>query len=297
MLEFKQLELSDLDIIKPFFNYSVNKICDNSVGGALMWRDFFQVKYAMYNDTIIFKSRVVYGNNITAFSFPLGKDIAGSLEKIVEYCAARDLYTSFHTVTSAEVDLLETFFPNFELFMETDWSDYIYHSKDLRALSGRKYHGQRNHMNFFKKEYPNHSFEVITPDNLMLVKEFYLSLSKKLIFDTAIASEEHARTIELLDNYDHYALFGGLLKVDDAVVAFSVGENINNVMFVHIEKADITYRGAFQVINNELVKYFATDEIEYINREEDVGDAGLRYSKQSYHPCEILDKYIFLVVK
>jgi hypothetical protein len=66
---------------------------------------------------------------------------------------------------------------------------------------------------------------------------------------------------------------------------------------VHIEKADMQYRGAYQVINNEFAKCFALDGIEYINREEDDGDAGLRISKNSYHPCEVVDKYILVVVK
>jgi len=294
MLEFKKLKLSDIDKIKHYFDYSVNRICDNSVGGAFMWRDFFSVEYAIYNDTIIFKSRVVYSNNITAFSFPLGKDIPGILEKAVEYCRLNGLRISFHTVTSTEIDLLETIFPDFEVFKETDWSDYVYHAEDLKTLRGRKYHGQRNHMNFFKREFPDYTFEELTDENISQVMEFYKNFNT-VDLDNDISKEEHDKVIEVLENFDIYCCYGGVLKVSGEVVAFAVGENINDVMFVHIEKGDINYRGAYQVINNEFVNHFATDEIKFINREEDVGNPGLRYSKQAYHPCEILSKYIFLV--
>jgi len=294
MLEFKRLELSDIDKVKHYFNYSTNRICDNSVGAAFMWRDFFSVEYAIYNDTIIFKSKVVYGNNITAFSFPLGKDIVGILEKTVQYCRNNGLHVSFHTVTSAEIDLLETVFPDFEVFIETDWSDYVYHAEDLRSLKGRKYNGQRNHMNFFKREFSDYSFEELTSENIPQVMEFYKSLNT-IDLNNNISREEHYKVIEVLENFDIYCCFGGVLRVAGEIVAFSIGENINDVMFVHIEKGNINYRGAYQVINNELVKRFATDEIAFINREEDVGDPGLRYSKQAYHPCAILTKYIFLV--
>jgi len=295
MLEFKRMQLSDIDRIRPYFKYSVNRTCDNSAGGAFMWRNFFSVEYAEYNDTVVFKTRVVYSGNLAAFTLPLGKDVIGCISRVVEYCTANNMRISFCTVTNEEVDLLETIFSEFQLFKETDWSDYVYKAENLRTLSGRKYNGQRNHMNYFKRTFPNHSFEVITHENLSHVRAFYVTLSQKMTFDTDIAKHEHDCVLEVLDNYDLYDQFGGLLKVDGNIVAFSVAENINNVMFVHIEKADIAFRGAYQVINNELIKQFATDEIEYVNREEDVGDEGLRYSKRSYHPHEIIDKFIFLV--
>ena len=296
MLQFKRLELDDIDKIKHYFQYSVNKTCDNSVGGAFMWRDYFSVEYAEHNETIIFKTKVVYSDNIIAFTFPLGKNVYSGVEKIVEYCQANNMRISFCTLTSEEIDMLETVFPDFEIFIESDWSDYVYRAANLMTLSGRKYNGQRNHMNYFKREFPNYSFEIITPACIPEVITFYNTLSKKLKFENDIAREEHDRTMEVLDNFEKYSgLFGGVLKVDGEIVAFSIAENIKNVMFVHIEKADIAFRGAYQVINNELVKEFATSEIEYINREEDVGDPGLRYSKRSYHPHEIIDKFIFLV--
>jgi hypothetical protein len=83
-----------------------------------------------------------------------------------------------------------------------------------------------------------------------------------------------------------------LIRAGGSVVAFSIGEILQNVLFVHIEKADFGIRGAYQVINNEFARHFASEEVEFINREEDVGDEGLRASKKSYHPIEIIDKYI-----
>ena len=297
MLKFKKLELSDISRIKHYFPHSVNRTCDNTVGGAFMWRDYFSVEYAEYNETIMFKTRVVYSDNITAFTVPLGKDVMGGIEQIVEYCNATGMRVSFCTVTGDEIDMLETVFPDFQIYKEVNWSDYVYNVEDLRNLKGRKYNGQRNHINYFLRENTDISFEEITPENLDSVKAFYAELSKNLKDEDALSLEEHNKTIEVLENFETYGLYGGLLKANGGVVAFSVGENINNVLYVHIEKADMRIRGAYQVINRELIRQFATDEIEYVNREEDVGDEGLRYSKKSYHPCEMIDKYIFLAAK
>ena len=41
---------------------------------------------------------------------------------------------------------------------------------------------------------------------------------------------------------------------------------------------------------NEYAKCFVTPDVRYINREEDVGDEGMRRSKESYHPVRLLEK-------
>lgn len=292
MLNFKKLTLSDIEIVKPFFAFSKNMICDNSIGSAFMWRDFFEVEYAIHNETIIFKAKVKYHNNVTAFSPPLGKDFSGSIDSILEYCRFAGIPVRFYNVTGYDMEMLSEIFSDFKSYYYEDWSDYIYTAKDLTTLVGRKFNGQRNHINFFKKNFLNYSFEAITKDNLKDVFEFYHDFSLRVNKGTAVFTEEYERTIEVLENFEAYESLGGILRVDGKVIAFSFGEIVNGVLFVHVEKADISYRGAYQMINNEFAKLYATEDVVFINREEDVGDEGLRTSKKSYHPCGILNKYI-----
>ena len=295
MLEFKRLSLRDIEKARPYFPYSVNRICDNTIGGAFMWRDYFSVEYAEYNETIVFKAQVKYHDNITAFSMPLGKDLHGSINEIVEYCRRGDLPVAFCTVTQEDISILSTVFTDYRLSVESDWNDYIYRAGDLVSLSGRKYSGQRNHINHFVKTYPDHCFEEISEENLQQVKEFYAGYTANISLDSEVFAEEHSKTLEVLENYGAYGLVGGLLRADGSVIAFSIGEVVNNVLFVHIEKAFPQCRGAYQVITHEFAKRFALPGVDFINREEDVGDEGLRASKLSYHPCEIIEKFIFSV--
>ena len=295
MLEFKRLSLSDIEKVRPYFSYSVNRICDNSIGGAFMWRDYFSVEYAECNETIVFKAQVKYHDNITAFSMPLGKDVYGSINEIAEYCRPGNMPVTFCTVTQEDIRILSTVFPDFRLSVESDWNDYIYRAGDLVSLSGRKYSGQRNHINHFMKTCPDYCFEEISADNLQQARDFYAGYTGHIRLDSEVFAEEHDKTLEVLDNYEAYGLVGGLLRVSGSVIAFSIGEVINNVLFVHIEKAFPQCRGAYQVITHEFATHFALPGVDFINREEDVGDEGLRASKLSYHPCEIIEKYIFSV--
>ena len=59
---------------------------------------------------------------------------------------------------------------------------------------------------------------------------------------------------------------------------------------VHAEKADISFEGVYAVVCNELAKSL-DPECDIVDREEDMGIAGLRRSKSSWQPLDIVDKY------
>jgi hypothetical protein len=177
-----------------------------------------------------------------------------------------------------------------------DWADYLYLAEDLAEMVGRKFSGQRNHINKFKNLYPNYSYQRITPDSLPKVIDFLMDYEKNHAKEASLAQEELARTLELIPYLDAFKLPGAFIEVDGTIVALSIGEVVKDTLYCHIEKANREYPGSYQMI----VKEFATDMrnnygIQYINREEDVGDLGLRTSKLSYHPVGLLDKYCVLI--
>ena len=47
-----------------------------------------------------------------------------------------------------------------------DYEDYVYETEKLINLSGKKYHGKKNHINQFKAAYPDWSYETITDSNV-----------------------------------------------------------------------------------------------------------------------------------
>ena len=67
-------------------------------------------------------------------------------------------------------------------------------------------------------------------------------------------------------------------------------------MYTHIEKADRDFPGSYQMLVSQAAQSFAGPQVEFINREDDTGDLGLRTSKLSYHPVSLLDKYTVTIV-
>ena len=78
--------------------------------------------------------------------------------------------------------------------------------------------------------------------------------------------------------------------MDGTIVAMAMGEVIGDTLFVHVEKARRDYPGAHQMIVREFARAHTGGEVQFINREDDSGDPGLRTSKLSYQPVELLDK-------
>jgi hypothetical protein len=95
-----------------------------------------------------------------------------------------------------------------------------------------------------------------------------------------------------LRHFEEFEQQGLLITVDDRPVAFSIYEAISpTTAAVHFERALRSYKGLYQVINCETAKAILSQGFEFINREEDLGDAGLRDAKMSYHPTEIIPAY------
>ena len=81
------------------------------------------------------------------------------------------------------------------------------------------------------------------------------------------------------------------MYVDNKLEAFTIGELINpNMALVHIEKANPNIRGLYQYINQQFILN-EFPEVEFVNREEDLGIPGLRKAKLSYHPVRFVEKY------
>ena len=303
MLSFKKLTLKDINFVKPYFSYSLSCACDNTVGGTFMWRDFFETEYCLQDDTLIFK--VKYSGNLgqksqafgdlTAFPYPLGADARGSIREIEKYCKSLDIPLVFCAATEEDIAVYRDMYSPSEIISNESWDDYLYKAEDLIDLPGRKYSGQRNHINNFLKLHTDFSFEEITPGNLRKVTDFYKRISSTFTKETRSFREGQEKTLEVLANYDDYGLLGGLLSAGGEVIGFAVGEVLKDTLFIHIERADLRFRGAYQMLAKLFTKHFADKNVIYVNREEDDGDIGLRTAKKAYHPIKMIRKHMVIV--
>ena len=109
--------------------------------------------------------------------------------------------------------------------------------------------------------------------------------------DSPFIKWERDAILELFADWDYFKLQGGALRLDGRIIAFTFGEQLNtDTVVVHVEKADPNIRGAYPAINQGFVANCWAG-MTYINREEDMGEPGLRKAKESYKPEKMIEKY------
>lgn len=293
MLEFQPVTIDSLKEIDTYFPCQNYRTCDFTEGGLFMWASYFNYKYAVYKETLFVKGFAEDDMQDVSFAVPIGKmPLPEAIALLKHYCDERNIPLILSAVPrQAAVELQETF--ACEVTELRDWADYLYDAEALASLKGRKYNKKRNRVNKFKSTWPDFEYQPLTPANLPEVKDFFDRFERSIGKDSSLFDYEESMVNVVLDNYKCFNFEGGLLKAEGRTVAFSIGEIVNDTLFVHIEKAFREYDGVYEVIN----QLFADDitrrypQVAFINREEDVGDEGLRQAKLSYNPVEILNKY------
>lgn len=178
----------------------------------------------------------------------------------------------------------------FDVQFMGDAAEYLYNTRDIIELPGKKYHGKRGHIAKFVKLYPQYGFrEYNDGDYDAVINLFDEWKAHKDVEINGIKHEFNALNTAL-EMRKEYGLKAGVLLVDNTVIGFSLGEiTPNNVGIVHFEKANIEYEGAYSMLTNCFAKKFL-GKTRLINRQEDMGIEGLRKSKQSYYPIGFAEK-------
>ncbi len=291
MLQFKRLN-EDFSQVKKYLIEYGGGFCDQTLGVRFMWRDDFVVDYAIYNDTLIMKESCPDYKD--AFYYPMGSDVLGALEQIEEFCRSTFLPLKFCCIDNPTAVLLTERYHAVSISNDRDWSDYIYNAENFKTYAGKKFGGQRNHVNKFKRLYPNYKFKEIEKEDFPRIKEFLAEFNSRTEFLRWSEAVEQKKVFDLVENMFSLNQVGGLIEVDEKVVAFSVGEKIGDTLIVHIEKALTKYEGVYPLMAQEFAKAFG-DGVQFINREEDCGDDGLRISKLQYRPIDIKEKNLVKV--
>jgi len=281
--------------------YAANRMgCEFCFGNIFAWSVRYGTEIAQ-GDGFFFSRSTSQTTGQRAYCFPICvsrgcderdlKALQGAVALLKE--DAQDDRLRLYGLESKDIARLEAAFPGkFAFEPHRDFFDYIYLQADLAGLAGKKYHSKRNHISRFLKDQSDWSYREITPGDL----DECLAMAGRWEALRADRDpkglEQEARALRrVFAHYGDFGMQGGLLRVGGELAAFTVGEPLNKRAFAtHFEKAYPDIPGAYQMINRCFAEQ-ALGGYEFINREEDLGNEGLRRAKLSYHPAMLLEKF------
>jgi len=292
-LNFNPIALGDKAWIDPIFQREQSQSAGWCFANIFVWSPSFHQQVAKIEDGLVVK--LAYEGS-PIYSFPAGvTDISVAISLMREDAALCGVPLSILGVTEASKKKLEEALPNqFDFHPDPSLSDYIYEAEKLAHLPGKKLSSKRNHINRFLENHPDYQFEPITMDNICEC----VSMSREWIYLRQLQSSSFSDELSALRlgfaHFEELGFEGGLLRVDGKVIAFTIGEVLNEDTYVlHFEKAFSDIQGAYPMINREFARYILEQhpQIRYINREEDMGMESLQKAKRSYYPSHMVDKY------
>lgn len=287
MIKTAPLTLDAIKIVKPYFKNITNSMYNFTT--AYIWGAEKYVKYALAYGCLFLIYE--FPKSPVFCSFPVGDgDTKKAVIAACEYMKERGANPTFKNISADMKDfLLQTFPEKFVLSADRNTFDYVYETERLINLNGKDLHAKRNHFNYFAKNY-DYKYMRMTPDDVP---------ECKALFDEWIQEKEESKwlyssreaTFRALDNLTELGLTGGLIKVDNKICAFSVGEAVSeDTALIHLEVASPFMRGVFNAINREFCANEWKDYV-YVNREEDMGLSGLRQAKEAYRPAFLHEKF------
>ncbi len=228
---------------------------------------------------------------LRGYAFPCGEgDWRQALRRVEEDALVRCRPCEFCLLTAQQVDCLEGYAPGrFSFAADPGDADYVYARRSLAELPGAKLHRKRNHLARFYREFPGCSQQVLSAANAGDALQVARAWLEGAEDESPALHHEFEAIKQALEHREELGLFGVLLYIEGAPVALALASMISpQVADVHYEKCHPAFRSAYPAINQALA---ALLDSEWVNREEDLNNPGLRQAKLSYYPAEILTKY------
>ena len=292
MIDFQRLTLAQKDAYDAVLMACPERGCEYSFANLYLWG---KQQVAFLHGCVAFFAHF-YGRSV--YPYPIGSgDKRAVMEEIFADARQRGIPCRLTGLTDADREELETLFPGkFHLRTIRDSFDYVYEINDLADLRGRKFQKKRNHFNRFRAEHPDYQVVPINACNMpmaqQMVDDWYrIRMKADPEGDYLLENIAMARAFQ---NYTGLGMEGIMLVDDGQILAVTMGSRMAKNMFdIHFEKAREDVEGAYNAVNGEFARYLRLKypEVQFLDREDDLGLEGLRRAKLSYNPHHLIEKH------
>lgn len=290
-MELKPITTKDALALYQYYRNCNYGLCEYAVVTKLMWKEILCPSYAIVADCLVvgdmFKGQL-------HFEYPVpgpDGDVEAALLAMERHCIENGIAFAMTLVPGEKICSLVARYPYLRITDTRSWQDYIYHRDDLQFFAGRRYSGQRNHINKFHQGWPEAEFRPLSAKDKEAIALFWAEFTATYPkADDPGVKKELALAKKMFNLMGKpFVLAGGMFD-GDKLIGLSLGEICGDTLIVHIEKAIYTYTGVYPALVQAFVDCFGGN-CAWVNREDDAGQKGLRTSKLQYGPDHLGAKY------
>lgn len=288
---FVQEKFTEYEKLRPIY------MSEGHFLNQFLWESYYHTKFAT-DDLALYLIIQRHGHHGAFAPLCREEDLPEVFHRIERYF--HDTLKEKVRLYLADIRMVEILYEqgcltDYEITGDRDCYDYIYDAEKLRTLSGKAMHKKKNLLNGFLREYEGRfEYESLSCVNIREIEEFHQKwLDERRIYDKYNCIDDEEEGI--------YRLFGnchsiqckiGGVRIDGELKAYTIGSYVPDIKcaIIHIEKADVNYRGLYNYINQQFIIH-EFPEAELVNREDDLGQENLRQAKLSYRPVRLEEKF------
>jgi len=286
--DFRPVMLQDRAFFSDHYARYPQAHSDNTFTNMVCWNHYANYRYAVVNGSVILSSTI---GGITRFRPPVGPRDADLIKDVIRL-ACRESDDEPVVLIDHDTSLwIQSLCPDLIIIPDRNHFEYVYDARDLADLSGGSFLNIRRQLNRFRKNCA-YAVEQITPENCDEVKAFLVKWCEwKGCEDDPVLAHEKEAIFYAVDHFIELGLSGLIIRVDKNIGALSLFEPLNaDTALVHFEKGLPDCEGIYKAINAETADVLSKN-FTYINRESDLGVAGLREAKMRYHPHHMVEVF------
>jgi hypothetical protein len=285
---FRPVTLADREFFARHYEAYPQTHSDNTFTNMVCWNHYAHYTYAYREGNVILASTI---GSVTRFRPPIGPRNPGLLRSLIRLASDVSDNEPIVLIDPDTARWMQETCPGINLVPDRNHFEYVYRASDLAELPGKNFLTIRRQISKFRRNCTN-VVEPISRQNWVEVKRFLIEWCEwKVCEGDQVLAHEKEAVFFAIDHFNELPLSGLAIRVFSKIGAISLYEKLNaDTALVHFEKGLPDCEGIYKAINNEAATRLAR-KFTYINRESDLGVAGLREAKMRYHPDHMVEVF------
>ena len=157
LIPFRPISAADAEVLRSYTMQSNCMNCDMNVANLCSWQFLYHTEYAEVDGFLLL--RFLLDGQVT-YMKPMGKgDLRSILQLLIADARSLGDTLRMACVCPCAKEVMEEAMPGaFTFTTNRDSADYLYLREKLVTLAGKKLQPKRNHINKFKRLYPDYEY-------------------------------------------------------------------------------------------------------------------------------------------